>query len=1186
MRESSDRDLNLPKREEAVLRFWKGHDIFAKTLAKTKRGKPFVFYEGPPTANGNPGIHHFEARAFKDIIPRYQTMRGRFVARKAGWDTHGLPVELQVEKELGLKTKRDIERYGIEEFNRKCRESVWRYKEEWDRFTERIAYWVDLQHPYITYEASYIESLWWIIKEFSRKKLFYRDFKVVPWCPRCQTGLSSHELGLGYRTAKDRSVFVRFKIKSDNKRWRNTAIVAWTTTPWTLPGNVALAVNPDEEYVTIPDPEATQQWIVMAKKRFRDFVEESKFPPQYRSSMMLDDIDTYPGKELVGLEYEPLFPVNELQTKTAYRVYPADFVTMEEGTGVVHTAVMYGEDDYRLGKAIGLPTFHTVDETGRFIQTLGEDLAGLFVKAPETEGKIIASLGERGLLWREESHEHEYPFCWRCDTPLIYYARDAWWVKTSVMRKDLVANNETIHWVPDYLKHGRFGEFLREARDWAFSRERYWGTPIPVWICERCDREEVIGGYEELDRLAKKSGNRYWALRHGQAETQLLGIADDDKTTYRLTPRGKKEAEAAAKAIKKLKPDLIVSSPVRRAKETAEIVAQATGAKLVFDDRLWEIRIGELEHKPVAEYHRQFRSTIEKFSKQPPGGESLTDLRARLWGLMRELEEKHRAKRILLVSHEYPIWILWSLGMGLSDEATAAEHDGRKGKFIETGGIVELPFRVLPRDRTGALDPHRPFVDTLELACPQCKKIMRRVPEVCDVWFDSGSMPFAQHHFPFAFENKRKGENSKLLNELPFPADYISEAIDQTRGWFYTLLAVSTFLERGAPYRNVISLGHVLDKNGQKMSKSRGNVVNPWDMIAKYGTDTIRWYFYTINAPGDPKRFDEADLVQKQRGMLALLWNSFVFFDTYADKVPRAVNQDSKPRNVLDRWVMARLDELSADMTARLDQYDVVGAARALEQFVIEDLSRWYLRRSRRRLQRDQHSAEAKEAAAMLGAVLLWTATLAAPFTPLLSEAIYQELRSRLGLKEESVHLRDWPKPTAAKKLSPLISAMAEARALAAAGLAERAKAGIKVRQPLAELKVKTSALGESDRELLELIADEVNVKRVTADPKLNADAALDARITPELRDEGILREIIRNIQELRRDGGLSPRDRIRLQLEGSGAIRDLLKRSEAILKREVGATTVVTSGKRVFDAERDVTSDQGQLWIGIRKIS
>ncbi|OHA09096.1 MAG: hypothetical protein A3B37_00950 [Candidatus Sungbacteria bacterium RIFCSPLOWO2_01_FULL_59_16] len=1190
MREN-ERQLNLPKREEKILEFWERNRIFEKTLQKTRGGRPFIFYEGPPTANAAPGIHHVEARSFKDVIPRYQTMRGRYVERKAGWDTHGLPVEIQVEKALGLKSKRDIEKFGIAEFNAKAKESVWKFKEEWERLTKRIGFWLDLKRPYITYEASYIETLWWIIKEIWKQKLLYRDFKVVPWCPRCETALSTHELGLGYETVKDRSVYVRFRVTSKDRRFAKTAILSWTTTPWTLPGNVALAVNPDGEYVVIPDPDIKGQWLILGKEPWRNLVEKGVFPPEYRSQLMLDDIETIKGKALVGLGYGPLFAVAELRSPKSHRVYAADFVTMEEGTGVVHTAVMYGEDDYKLGTKVGLPKFHTVTETGRFGKTIGEGLGGLFVKDKKTEEKIVASLKNRGLLFRDELYEHDYPFCWRCSTPVLYYARDAWWIKVSAKRKALIANNEKVHWVPEHLKRGRFGEFLREVRDWAFSRERYWGTPLPVWQCTKCKHGEVVGSFDELDRLSKKSGNRYFAMRHGEAETQLLQVNSAARNKYHLTPRGRGEVEERAAKLKG-KVDLIIASPVLRAKESAAVISKIIRVRTVTDARLSEISFGELDDTPFGTYDRFFTNDRERFTRASKGGETLSDVRRRVTALAEELERKHKNRRILFVSHADPIWMLSAAAKGLSDEEALTYHP-EQGDFLRTGAVVEIPWKNLPRDSTGMVNPHRPFVDSFELVCPKCRGRMRRVSEVVDVWFDSGAMPFAQYHFPFAQGRKTKGKSV-----LPFPADYICEAVDQTRGWFYTLLAVSTLLGRGPSYKNVISLGHVLDKNGQKMSKSKGNIVDPWAMIGKYGADAIRWYFYTVNAPGDPKRFDEKDLLLKLRGPIATLWNSFVFFDTYVDKIPNSKSQSlnnkfqiPKSKNVLDQWVLAMLNQRTADVTKRLDTYDVVGAARSLEDFIVNDFSNWYLRRSRRRFQRPESEKEKHDAAAVTAFALLRLVELMAPFTPFLAENIYQELRKKLGLREESVHLRSWPRVKTkdeGQKTKALVEGMAEARRIAALALAERAKSGIRVRQPLAELKVSAeggSAFGGKSSALMDILKDEVNVKEVVVDARLAGEVELDTAITAELHEEGVIRELVRHVQEMRRDGGLKPQQGVRLQVLGDREITVLVDRWQKFIKKEAGVRVIQLGGRGSFTVEREVKLNERMAWVGISRV-
>ncbi len=1200
-----DRQLNLPKREEEILEFWERNRIFEKTLENTKRGKPFIFYEGPPYANGLPGIHHFEARVFKDIIIRYRTMQGFFVPRKAGWDTHGLPIEMEVEKQLGIKTKRDIEeKIGIATFVEAARANVFRYKAEWERFTRRIGYWLDLEHAYMTMAPDYIETLWWIIKEFWKKNLLYQDFKVLPWCPRCQTALSTHELGQGYETVKDRSVYVRFRLKSDNPRWRNAAVLSWTTTPWTLPGNVALAVNPREEYVCVPDPEVQGHWLVLGQASFKQLLAKKFFSPEMaappagaRHDGKRLGMDRFTGKEMLGIEYEPLFAVKELRSPKAHRVYGADFVSIKEGTGVVHTAVMYGEDDYRLGTKVGLPKFHTVTETGHFIKEVGEGLGGLYVKDPKTEEKVIASLKRRGLLLAEERYEHDYPFCWRCQTPLLYYARQGWWVKMTAKRRALIANNEKINWMPEHLKRGRFGEFLKEVRDWAFSRERYWGTPLPVWRCERCGEQEVIGSRKELARNHSVH-NTYIGMRHGEAVNNVKNIVARDGV-YGLTPRGRKQVVAAAKELSAKKIDIIISSTVLRAKETAHIVAERLRMGNVrFDKRLNEINFGILEGKPVQRYHALLNGA-DPFSTAPPGGESLQDVRKRTFELLSDLEKRYKGKRILFISHHDPLQLLALGARGYSNQEILqlnevnqgpATHTERVPDSIPFAGCIPVEYMLLPRNDFGEVDLHRPYVDTFEIKCSKCGGKKRRVSEVVDVWFDSGAMPFAQGHWPFAQMQNAKFKVQNL-GTLLYPADYICEGVDQTRGWFYTLLAVSTLLGRGPSYKNVLSLGHVLDKNGQKMSKSKGNAVDPWALIAKYGTDTIRWYFYTINAPGDPKRFDEKDILLKLRGALATLWHSFVFFDTYVPKIQNSKFKIQNSRNVLDQWVAAKLDELTAEVTRRLDSYDIVGAARALDAFITEDFSNWYLRRSRRRFQRPESASEKAEAARVTGYVITCIATLMAPFTPFLAEIIYRELKKKLGLKEESVHLRGWPR-VALRRIRPahhrhaqggsrLLAGMAEVRRLAALALAERARAGIKVRQPLGALRIKNQEAGR--RELLDVLKDEVNVKNVVVDPKVRGEVELDTALTPELREEGLVRELVRNIQEMRRDAGLKPQQEIRVQVSGDGAVGEAVGRWAKFIQREAGARAVGVGGKKQCTVEREAKLDGQHVWVGIR---
>lgn len=1167
----SDNQLQLPKREEDILKFWKKNQIFEKTLAKTKGGKPFVFYEGPPFANGHPGIHHMEARIMKDVFLRFKTMQGFFVRRKAGWDTHGLPVELQVEKELGLKNKRDIERYGIGPFNQKCRESVWKYKAEWDAFTERIGFWLDLKHPYITYEKNYIESLWFIIKRFWETKALYQGHKIIPWCPRCGTGLSSHELGQPgvYRTVKDPSIYVKFPIKGKE----NEFLLVWTTTPWTLPGNVAVAVNPNIMY---------RQYAVGGERIW------SANPPPVLEEKNGEVLQEKSGKELLGLEYEapypPKHPSTSLGARIPYTVIAGDFVEATEGTGFVHIAPAFGEDDMNVAKkefGEEYPILFTVTPEGRMEKgIIGERK---FVK--EADKDITLDLEKRGLLLKLQWYEHEYPFCWRCETPLLYLARQSWWVKKPVEK--LIANNKKIHWIPEHLRDGRFGEWLKEPKDWAFSRERYWGTPLPVWQCSACKQTEVIGSIAELLENVGKSNNEYFLMRHGESEANILHVLDDSNT-YHLTDKGKKEVDRAIVKLKTKNIDILFSSDVLRTKETAERIAKALGIKKVhYDERLREIHLGVLEGKSTRAYHDAYPTYEKKFSLRPEGGEGVSDVQARMISFIKDLEEKHSGKTFLIVSHEYPIWILHTAGQGMSREEIirAKEKKGKKD-FLKTAEILSLPFKKLPFSHTGEVDLHRPFIDDVLFPCKKCKGKMKRAPEVCDVWFDSGAMPFAQDHFPFAFLRKENGiyrnidmsKFSKIPKGFLFPADFISEGVDQTRGWFYTLLTVSTLLGFESPYKHVLSLGHVLDKNGQKMSKSKGNVVVPQELIEKYGTDALRWYFYTINAPDDSKAFDEKDVAARLRGFLNTFWNSYLLFETYAPRKLKTKNLKLTTGNILDRWILSRLQSVIQTATKHLNAYEPVQAARAIEEFLIGDISQWFLRRSRRRFQKPESRDELNEISAVTAYLLLEITKLAAPFVPFFAEIIFQRLRGKVGIKEMSVHLAVWPKENKKYRDEQLEIEMESIRALAARSLQERAKAGIKIRQPLAELQIPKFKFHYP--ELLDILKEELNVKEIT----FGSELKLDTVLTAELRHEGFIREFIRNIQEMRKDGGMQPKNVIFVKVESDSKTQEIIENWRDFIKKEVGAKELVFGGKRQAIVEREMKEGQSMIWIGIRK--
>jgi len=905
----------FPAMEESILDFWEKSKVFEKSMAKEAPAGNFVFFEGPPTANGIPGIHHVLARSFKDVMPRYKTMQGYSVQRKAGWDTHGLPVELQVEKELNISGKPDIEKYGIAEFNQKCRESVWKFKDEWERLTKRSAYWVDMNHPYVTYENYYIESLWWIISQVHAKGLLYKGHKVVPHCPRCGTALSTHEVAQGYKKVQENSVFLNFKVTEGNTLVEaGDIMLAWTTTPWTLPGNVALAVGENIEYVKVKH---NNQKYILAAKRVADVF----------AGLEYELAEKMEGEDLVGIKYQPLFDIAAIKNsgQKVYVVVPGSFVTTEDGSGIVHTAVMYGDEDYMLGEKEGLPKVHTVNEAGHFNdEVLAYGLAGKFVKSQGTEKIIIDYLKASGLLFKESLYEHDYPFCWRCDTPLLYYAKNSWFIKMTALKEELIANNKKINWVPDHIKEGRFGEWLANVKDWAISRERYWGTPLPIWECATCDHIEVVGSVEQLNTLS--------------------------------------------------------------------------GGKL----------------------------TLES-------------------------------------------------------------------------------------------DIHRPAIDGHHFKCSKCGGQMTRVKEVFDCWFDSGAMPFAQYHYPF--------ENKELIDGgQQYPADFICEAIDQTRGWFYTLLAVSTLLDKGNSYKNVICLGHINDKFGKKMSKSKGNVINPWDVINQYGVDAVRQHMYTINQPGEGKRYDLDDVKDVFRQNIMLLWNVYKFYEMYAAEVSGEIVRPQS-NNVLDAWILIKLDKLIAKVSGELDVYHIYEAAREIPLF-IDELSTWYLRRSRDRFKSDD-SSDKNLALSTTRFVLFELSKVISPFMPFISENLWQKISGHnFSDENKSVHLDKWPLAlSVGESEQKVLDNMALVKKAVELGLARRDEAGIKIRQMLNSTTIRSNA--PLDSAYHSLILDELNVKSLDwqeVGEEMNVE--LDTVITPELKLEGLRRELVRFINMMRKDANLSLSDR------------------------------------------------------------
>ncbi|HLP86514.1 MAG TPA: class I tRNA ligase family protein [Candidatus Paceibacterota bacterium] len=1111
-------------REEEILQFWRENEIFNKSLEKESQKGEYVFYEGPPTANGKPGIHHLEARAFKDVVPRYKTMQGFHVRRKGGWDTHGLPVELQVEKKLGLDSKKAIEEYGIAKFNQQCKESVWEYLEYWNKFTERIGFWVDQKNPYVTYHNDYIESVWNVIKEADKKKLLYKDYKVVPWCPRCGTALSSHELAQGYEDVKDLSVYVKFKVKGQD----NTYILAWTTTPWTLPGNVALAVGEKINYVKV---KVNNEFYILA---------------DIKASSVLQDyeiIEHIKGKDLIGLEYEPLYPYllntipesEKSKLEKAYKVYEADFVTTEDGTGVVHTAVMYGIDDFILGNKIGLPKHHLVGLDGKFLS--GTDfLEGRFVRDEEVAVDIIKDLAHRGILLKKEKYEHSYPHCWRCKTALIYYARDSWYIRMTELRDNMVEENEGINWEPSYIKEGRFGEWLRDIKDWAISRERYWGSPLPVWICDECKKVEVIGSINDLKSKAKKSGNKYFVMRHGEADSNIRRIMSSDiNADIHLTEKGKNQVKEALDKVREMNIDYIFTSPIIRAQETTKIIADNLGVQIpvITDERLCEYKIGNFEGKPKEEYDNSFSNELEKFTLRKDGSENLNDTKKRAAEFLNEVELKYQNKNILIVSHGDLIWMMFAASKGMTAKEALEFSEKNYSKNAE---IKDLDFSPIPHNENYELDLHKPYIDEVELIC-DCGGKLTRTKEVMDVWLDSGTMPFSQDHYPF--------ENKDFIDGAGYPADFISEAIDQTRGWFYTLHAVGAIMGKGKAYKNVICLGHLLDANGKKMSKSLGNIVDPWIMMDKYGVDTLRLWMYSVNQPGESKNFDEKTVSELHSKVFNLLYNVLAFYELYRDK-NLEISGGSSSENILDKWIVTLLNKLIEDVTKNLDNYKLLEPVRAIRLF-IDDLSTWYLRRSRERIK--EGDQEAKQT---LYYVLKTLIQLMAPFTPFASEDIWQKLKTEKD--EESIHLSKWPKEASVDL--KILEEMKIVREIVTIGLQKRQKENLPVRQPIA--KVSATVVTSLTRGSSIIIKEELNSKEIEIKMGEEKNVDLDTRITEELRKEGQYRELLRAIQDIRKKNGLNPSDIVTLIVNTNKDGQDFINTFNKELMKAVGVKEIL----------------------------
>jgi isoleucyl-tRNA synthetase len=1145
--------------EEEILSFWNKNKIFEKSLEKKAPKGDFVFYDGPPFATGLPHYGHLLQSTIKDIIPRYKTMKGYRVSRRWGWDCHGLPLENITEKELNLATKKDIENFGIEKFNETARKAVLQYADDWKKIIPRIGRWVDMENDYKTMDSSYTESIWWIFKTLYDKGLIYEDYKVMYLCPRCETTLANFEVSQGYKDIKDISVTVKFPVLDEPE----TFFLAWTTTPWTLPGNVALAVNPKVTYVKVHlEDEKAHGIYIFAKERLLSVLES--FP-----NASYEILDEFLGEKLLGKSYMPIFDfyseAKDLKDKeNGWKVYGGDFVTTDEGTGIVHIAPAFGEDDMNLRMKHKLPFVQHVEKNGTFAKDTGK-FFGLPAKPKEnhesTDVEIIKDLAARGTLFSKKTITHSYPHCWRCETPLLNYAASSWFVKVTKIRNKLVANNRKIHWVPEHIKEGRFGNWLAGARDWAISRSRFWGAPIPVWKDKDGKIAHVFGSLSELKEKTKR--NTYYVLRHGEAESNRDGIVSSKvENEHHLTEKGKEETLLCAKKLSGKKIDFIYTSPFIRTKETAEMLAKSLGIKeenIIFDERLSEINTGTFDMKPIQDYRNYFTSFIEKFTKKPEGGETVHDVKIRAGNFIYDIDSRYKDKNILIVSHEYVIWMLDAVKDGLTDEEASSIKEGRDD-YIRNGEWKEFSFAQVPHNNNYELDFHLPYVDRVSLFGKEGS--IARVPDVFDCWFESGAMPYGQFHYPF--ENKNIFNPSRFFGGINFPADFIGEALDQTRGWFYSLLVLSTALFGKPAYKNVIATGLILAEDGQKMSKSLKNYPDPLYMVDTYGADALR--LYIISSPvvrGEDLNFSEQGVSEIMRKVLGRLLNVYSFFAL--QKKPEGNFSVKTKKPALDEWIESRLTETIKSVEAGIESYELDRAIRPIDGFV-DDLSTWYLRRSRDRFKASPE--ESFYAYETLRFVLMETLKIIAPFAPFTAEHIYQKLKEENS--EESIHLCDWPEPRG-KENQESITIMKYARDIVEEALSARSSAKIKVRQPLSEITVNDARL-KNKPEILKLIREEVNVKNITFDMSQKERVFLDTGITPELKEEGVVREIIRTIQAERKNKNLTPGEKVKLLYSGNKKAQEIFEKFEPEICRNTGLSAIKSvedlSGEGISDGD------------------
>ncbi|MBI2482440.1 MAG: class I tRNA ligase family protein [Candidatus Vogelbacteria bacterium] len=1142
MAENKDKS-EVAKREEEILAFWTKEQIFKQSINKEAPQGDYVFYDGPPFATGLPHYGHILASTIKDVIPRYQTMKGHRVERRWGWDCHGLPIENLVEQDLKMAGKKQIEELGIDVFNEHARSKVLGYVHEWKRTIERIARWVDFDDSYKTMSNSYMESVWWALGEVHKKGLLYESVKVLPYCPHCETPIANSEIAMdnSYQDIADLSVYVKFELVDE----RGTYLLAWTTTPWTLPGNTAIAVNKDLIYVKA---KKDSDILIVAKELVPKILKDN-----------YEIIGEISGQSLIGKRYIPVFDYYKnfpiATNKNIWKVWSADFVTLDKGTGIAHEAPAFGEEDAVLALANDIPLIKHVGLDGKFLPEIVH-LAGLSVKPKpttidptfyqSTDIEIIKLLASKGALFAKEKIIHSYPHCFRCETPLLYYAVPAWFIKIQNLKPELLALNEDINWIPSHLKSGRFKKSMEAAPDWNISRNRFWASPLPFWKCESCNELEILSSVKELLAKTPSRSNQFILMRHGETEENVRDVISDDPTEKNaLSPNGRIEVLKTAQNLKNKGITKIFTSPFLRAQETAEIVADTIGFSnqdIITKEQLREIKTGGFNGKTWTEFNAQFKDRNERYFKALPGGETIFDISTRMLETIMEINNTNENETILIISHGLPLFLAEQyLNLRTTEELLL--KDKWTPLYFKTGEAREVLVRPYPHNKHHEFDLHRPYIDQITWSC-QCGGVKRRIPEVVDCWFESGSMPFAQQHYPI--ENKEWFANN-------FPADFVAEYIAQTRTWFYYMHVVSTLLFKRAPFKNVVTTGTVLAEDGQKMSKSKGNFSDPWILFDRYGVDALRYYL--LASPlmkSEDLNFSEKEVQEVYRKTVQRLNNVVSFYEMY--KEGEVIEGDSD--NILDIWIKSRLQQTISEIGDSMNVYELERAVRPIGDF-IDDLSNWYIRRSRDRFKSDD-VVDRRASINTTRKVLKQLAKAIAPFMPFMAEDIFQKLK--LDKDPISVHLTDWPKAEIESESYnlELLADMTKVRQVVEQALALRSKAGIKVRQPLASLTINF----ELKPELRQIMAEEINVKKITIDESVTA-LILDINLTSELIAEGEMREFTRQIQEWRKVQGYTPNQQISLMVKVDKAGQTLLKQFESEIKRIIRANEIILTTDR-----------------------